>query len=285
MKKITASLKLAAKAIGLKFTDEEIQKLDAVESEDELIPYFDKLSNQIPSFAKEHSEAGRAEIYNALDAKLGEKFEVLKGIIGEEKFNKIKTTQGIAKLGILSDEMAEAVAEAKKAKQVGSSDDSKAANEKILELTRKISEQETTGKKALEDKEKELTDRYETRLMNEALFTKVASVKDIASEYNKEEIIRGVLVPKVHALAKVKKLNLSRSETGEFELLGQDGTPWVDGGKHYGIQDLLLEATKDYVKKSDGGGQGGGHYEPAGGRQGGNSGTVADVWQAAANGE
>ncbi|GAB3164674.1 hypothetical protein [Telluribacter humicola] len=287
MKKIVASFKLAAKAIGLKLSEEETAKLETIENEEDMIPLFDKLSNHIPAFANEHKEAGRAEIYNAMDAKLGDKFDVLKGIIGEEKFNKIKSTQGIAKLGILADDLAEAYAEAKKARKEGNQEDGKAANEKIIELTKKIGELETNSKQAIEAKEKEITERYESKLMNEALFTKVASVKDIASEYNKEEIIRGVMIPKLMNLAKTKKLNLKRSEEGGFDLLDENGTPLVVDGKHYAIDDLLMEATKDYVRKSDGGGGGGGsHFDPGKGGSGGGSRSVsvADAWQADAMG-
>ena len=287
MNKIVASLLLALQAIGIKLTDEEKQKFEAVEitGGDELLPYLDKLNNQIPAFATEQKKAGQAEIYNSMDAKLDEKLEKLKDAIGEEKYNKIKSTQGVAKLGMLADDFSEVLEATRKAKQSGDGEDSKAANAKIIELTKKIAEMETTGKTALEEREKQLRGEFGTQLMNEALYTKVASVKDIASEYNKEEIIRGVIVPKVQKLAASKKLSLNRNEDGSFDVLTADGVPFVDNGKHYGIDDLLLDATKDYVRKSDGGGGGqSGHYDP--GNAGSRSGTasVADEWQAGAMG-
>ncbi|MPR36612.1 hypothetical protein [Salmonirosea aquatica] len=277
MKKIVSSLLLAAKAIGLKFTEEETQKLEAIENEDELLPYFDKLSNQIPVFATEQKKAGQAEIYNSMDAKLDEKLEKLKDAIGEEKYNKIKSTQGVAKLGMLADDFTEVLEATKKAKTTGSTEDGKAANAMIIELTGKLKAAEESGKTALEAKEKEVAGRYETRLMNEALFTKVSGVKDLAGEYAKEEIIRGVMIPKVHSLAKSKKLTISRTEDGSFELLNEQGTPHVDGAKHYGIDDLLLDATRDYARKSDGGGQQGTFDPGKGAAKAGSS--VADQWQ------
>jgi Sec-independent protein translocase protein TatA len=282
MNKIVQSLLLAAKAIGINPTEEELKKFEAIEIEggDDLVLFLDGVNNRLPEFAGEQKKAARAELYNSMDETLNKKLELLKDEIGEEKYNRIKSTQGVAKLGMLADDMAEALATVKKARQTGSSQDNKAANDQILELTKKLGEMENSTKTALETQEKEITSRFQSKLMNEALFTKLSSVKDIASEYAKEEIIRGVMIPKVQSLAKSKKLNLTRGEDG-FELLKEDGTPLVADSKHYTVDDLLLEATRDYARKSDGGGTQG-TYDPGGKGQAGAGGSVADAWQAEA---